>query len=203
MYPTEHYETHPHCRVLAEARGASTVLACLEGAGGRGQAEAAERAIQALRQQRLSPELAADPDFWEQQLASIDQLLFASDDCGECSLAVVSVSGGRIAGASAGDCGAWMLAGERCFELTANQARKPRLGSAEARATGFGPFPAGSALLLATHGIARRCALHEIGPWMKAGDIARSREGLAGLAEGRRDRDILELGLLVVGLEPA
>ena len=60
----------------------------------------------------------------------------------------------RVFGASVGDCGAWL--GGRAAALTAEQVRRPMLGSGAARVVGFDAgFTAGS-VLLASDGYGRR-----------------------------------------------
>jgi PPM family protein phosphatase len=200
MFVTEAVETHDYTRVLAEERGATRLLVVAEGAGSHGAAVACSHALGALRNQRLFPDSVAEPEFWERQLGTIDQMLFANDDCGECSLAVVAMNGGRIIGASAGDCGAFMAAGGQVWELTAGQHLKPRLGSADARPVGFGPYPAGASLLLASHGLSRRVGLAQLQPPMELQDTAAAGQALLALAEQRRGYDPLRLALLLARL---
>src|ERR1043165_3375131 len=70
------------------------------------------------------------------------------------STAVVAVAiDNQVAGASVGDCGAWLIDAGRMLDLTASQRRKSLLGSGSALPVAFGPTRLSGRLLLASDGL--------------------------------------------------
>jgi len=94
---------------------------------------------------------------------------------------------GRIVGVSVGDCGAWLIAQNGIDELTANQVRRPLLGSGEAIPVAFESALADATLLLATDGLLKyarrdRIAAVALGPDLQMAayalaDLPRLRSG--------------------------
>ena len=77
--------------------------------------------------------------------------------CGESTGLVVVVSDGMVFGASVGDSEA-LLHDDRVFtDLTANQIRKPLLGSGSAIPVSFGPVPFAGMLVAGTDGLFKYC----------------------------------------------
>ena len=129
------------------------VIALADGAGGTGNgAKAAEAVIAAVQG---SPSL--DPT----------TLLLELDDParlghGETTAVIAAVHGGAVSGASLGDSAAWIIAGDAILDLTGSQQRKPLLGSGSAPVEFGNAFPAGSTLLVASDGLFRYAAPHDI-----------------------------------------
>lgn len=125
-------------KVPAQDRGAvivrpeGLVLVVCDGAGGLvGGARAAERVVGAARalldRARGLPDAAAWCDF----LRAMDAELARDPEAGETTAVVLSVTRDRVAGASAGDSGAWCVTGGGADELTGAQ-QKTRLGTGRA-----------------------------------------------------------------------
>jgi serine/threonine protein phosphatase PrpC len=123
--------------VLPRRGGYMFVLA--DGAGGTaGGADAAEAIIASAKRFAQSVEL--DPvhllETLDRQLCSV----------GQSTAVIALVSQNQIWGASVEDSGAWL-------DLTAEQQRKPLLGSGGAMPLAFGPYPWIPRLLLGTDGL--------------------------------------------------
>ena len=122
-----------------------------DGSGGMsGGAQAAERALQeisgAARQRKLNERAS-----WLAMLAKADDAI--SRDPEQCAIVAAAIIGGRIFGASVGDCEAWLITENSIEELTASQVRKPLLGSREGVPVAFEAVLGDATLLLATDGL--------------------------------------------------
>ena len=95
-------------------------------------------------------------------------------------MVVAAVRGARVVGASAGDCGAWIVT-ERIDDLTERQVRKPLIGTGSAVPV---PFEAGlgtGTLVLASDGLFKYARRNQIASLARDADIRRSAEQLARL----------------------
>lgn len=145
---------HGEDRVAVVHIDGGVVLVVADGAGGmRGAAEAADFAVQLVVNHA---HLGANGDErdWAALIARIDASL--RDKSGQCALLIAAVreglNEGLIVGASAGDCGAWLIS-EGIEDLTEQQVRKPLVGSGSALPVPFRrPLGAGT-LLLASDGL--------------------------------------------------
>ncbi len=121
-----------------------------DGAGGvAGGADAADAVCRALEH--------CDDDSpmgWERWLAELDVALTTSSRGGLAAAVVLEVhDDSRIAGASVGDCEAWIVDGDDARVLTRSQHRKPLLGDGGAKPVGFAGTLAGGTLVVATDGL--------------------------------------------------
>ncbi len=129
----------------------ATILLVADGSGGMsGGAQAAERALQEISEAARYKALTERAS-WLATLAEVDDTLSCGP--GQCAIVATAVIAGRIVGVSVGDCGAWLIAQNGVEELTANQVRKPLLGSGEAIPVAFESALADATLLLATDGL--------------------------------------------------
>jgi len=113
-------------RTLTIRTAKGTILAVADGAGGTSAgATAAEAALRGVA--AFAHAAAIDtPDGWPRFIQTTDVALASSG--GQCALVVATVTGARILGASVGDAGAWLI-DDTVVDLTANQVRKPLLGT--------------------------------------------------------------------------
>ncbi len=79
----------------------------------------------------------SDRASWLATLGEVDEALSCGP--GQCAIVATAAIAGRIVGVSVGDCGAWLIAQNGIDELTANQVRRPLLGSGEAIPVAFAP----------------------------------------------------------------
>lgn len=126
--------------VLAKAVGDAVVLAVCDGAGGTsGGARASQFVIEQIAAELVRAFDVLDPIPWRRLLEAADRTL-NERAIGETT-AVIGIldAAGNVAGASVGDSGAWLVdrGSGRFVDLTANQHRKPLLGSGRARITPF------------------------------------------------------------------
>jgi PPM family protein phosphatase len=143
-----------------------------------GGAHAAERALreisEAARHQALS-----DRASWLATLAEVDDELFCGP--GQCAVVATAVIAGRAVGASVGDCGVWLIAENGIEELTANQVRKPLLGSGEAVPVAFESALEDATLLLATDGLLKYARRDRIAAVALGPDLQMAAHALADL----------------------
>lgn len=127
------------------------VMAVADGAGGRsGGAEAATLAIKIISQ------LASDLHTEEDCIAALQKAHAAiekHESAGETTAVIAVVDGNEIFGASVGDSGAWLIADEDIHDLTADQNRKPFLGSGDIEPIGFSCSELEGALIIASDGL--------------------------------------------------
>jgi serine/threonine protein phosphatase PrpC len=82
---------------------------------------------------------------------------------GESTAVIARITAAGIVGASVGDSGAYVVAGDRLDDLTAHQERKPLLGSScSPTPFGAGPLAAGATLLFASDGLLKYAANRRI-----------------------------------------
>jgi hypothetical protein len=125
------------------------VLAVADGSGGmRGGAQAADRGIQCVIDYARNP--TGDAEEWARLIATIDAA--ASSESGQCALVIAAVMEDAIVGASAGDCGAWLIH-DGIDDLTEQQVRKPLVGSGSAVPIPFRRSLGSGTLMLASDGL--------------------------------------------------
>jgi len=137
---------HPQGLLLVMADGAGGI------AGGR---EAAERVIQAVEEAQVPETEFLNPLRWCYILSQADEELYQHPIAGETTAVVVALKNeGFVCGASVGDSGAFLVPEAGSLdELTAQQWRRPLIGSSIATPAPFGPMPLTGTLLLATDGL--------------------------------------------------
>ncbi len=137
-------------RVAVVQLGDVVVLAVADGSGGiRGGAEAAEGAIRLIAD-HAHRGAVGDEEAWSALIARIDST--AADQSGQCALVIAAVIDGVIVGASAGDCGAWLIH-DGVEDLTEKQVPKPLVGSGSAVPVPFRKPLGSGTLLLASDGL--------------------------------------------------
>ena len=159
--------------------GDATVLVVADGSGGMsGGAHAAERALEeiskAVRQRKLSERTS-----WLAMLEEADAAL--SRGPGQCAIVATAIIAGRIVGASVGDCGAWLIDEAGIEELTADQVRKPLLGSGEAIPIAFESLFGNATLLMATDGLLKYARRDQIAALTRGSDLQVATHALTDL----------------------
>jgi hypothetical protein len=107
----------------------ATVLLVADGAGMSGGAQAAELALRELSETARQANFS-DPASWSAMLTAADDAL--SRGAGQCAIVAAPIEADRIVGAGVDDCGAWLISENGIEDLTADQVRKPLLGSGKA-----------------------------------------------------------------------
>lgn len=134
--------------------GDSLILAVADGAGGMGGAtHAAGAVVEAVNNATIHGDDQFEADIWCDVLCSVDQRLAHSSHGGQSTAVVAAVSPSRIAGASVGDSGAWLIGVDGYNDLTASQVRKPLIGSGCASPIGFRAGAPQVTLLVASDGL--------------------------------------------------
>ncbi len=170
--------------VASDADG--IVIALADGAGGTGGGDfAAQAVIDAVAENHASADLAsllADLDADPRRLGH-----------GQTTAVVLRVTTNQVIGASVGDSGALMIAGEDVVELTSGQQRKPLVGSGCVPVGFTGTFPAGATLVVASDGLlryARRADLVRIATAGSIESAARALLELVRLPSGGLQDDV-------------
>lgn len=172
---SESPQKHTEDRLLVREAGDRILMVVADGAGGRsGGAEAADRTIQILR----GCDLSEDPVFWVMRLSEIDRSLAQS---GETTAVVAVITPQLIVGASVGDSGAWLVQRDKVALLTANQKRKPLVGSGAAIPTLFCCEGTGGTLLLATDGLLKYTSQDKICGVLRSQALERAPKALIDL----------------------
>lgn len=114
--------------------GAITLVVVADGAGGlSGGGEAASAVVETLLHEAVHGLDLRDERLMVDVLRALDQRLARARSSGETTAVVAALAPGRVVGASVGDSGAWLIPNEgNAIELTAEQLRKPLLGSGRA-----------------------------------------------------------------------
>jgi serine/threonine protein phosphatase PrpC len=138
-------------------RGDEAVVVVADGAGGRpGAAYTAETAVRMVGEFVTGRAPGWDPPVWCQLLRRIDEALADDPAAGETTAVVAVLSPHGILGASVGDSGAWLIAPDGMRDLTAQQQRKPFLGTGAAVPVPFAaPWTDGATFLAASDGLFR------------------------------------------------
>lgn len=127
-----------------------TALVLADGAGGRvGGRQAAELST-SMTLERLRPTGDVDP---LAVLEKADRFVHADRQAGETTLVLARIVGAALRGASVGDSGAWLIGASAFQDLTADQTRKPMLGSGAARGASFSASLTSETLLIASDGL--------------------------------------------------
>jgi serine/threonine protein phosphatase PrpC len=129
------------------------VLIVADGAQGRQGGVAADIVIAYVRDHAAEIAGAMSCSASERALTAIDQQIYASG-CGGLTTAVLVVLEDNILlGASVGDSEAHLIRQGDVVDLTADQPRRPFLGSGSAKPASFGPIGLEGRLLVATDGL--------------------------------------------------
>jgi serine/threonine protein phosphatase PrpC len=135
-------------RAWFEATGETALVVLADGAGGMGGgARAAELCVELASTRLLEGDAAVE------LLHAIDAEVHRDRDAGETTVVVARVSADQVDGASIGDSGAWLVPADGIQDLTADQTRKPMLGSGASRATPFRAALGAATLLVASDGL--------------------------------------------------
>ena len=180
-------------RARVVRRGEVLVMVVADGAGGvAGASAASEKVVAHVPEAALESATAC-----AKALERIDREL---THVGECTAVVVVLGKGAVWGASVGDSEAWLFGGRLALELTAEQSRKPLLGSGRACAAGFGPLPAMPRLLIGSDGLFKYVAhdrIVEIVSRFSPKDAAAGLVRAARLPSGKLQDDV---AVIVAGL---
>ena len=154
-------ENQDRAAIIEHSEGILLVMA--DGAGGMaGGSEAAERVIQAVKKAPVSKKDFLNPLIWSYILSEADEELYQHPNAGETTAVVVAVTKKFVCGASVGDSGAFLLQESSSLELTAQQWRKPLIGSSIATLVPFGPIALAGTLLIASDGLMKYAPLETI-----------------------------------------
>lgn len=145
-FAIESYRERCEDRVTVFAAEERTVIVVADGAGGIGSGDVAAESV--LREVETQWHRIHSADEWADALRQIDCRISA----GESTAVIVDVRPYGIAGASVGDTEAWIIHDGQIVDLTANQSRKPLLGSGAASPVSFTSSPLNGVLLVATDG---------------------------------------------------
>jgi len=150
--------------------GSNLILILADGAGGlSGGANAAAFIVESMKEQIGSTVTNS------QQLCvirtSIDQKMSASGTFGETTCVVVILSDSGIIGASVGDSGAFVFSKTGAENLTANQVRKPLLGSGFSIPVSFTRSQLDGTLLIASDGLLKYTSQEKIAATILTADF--------------------------------
>ena len=165
-------------------RGSNLVLIVADGAGGTsGGAEAAEFVVKSVKERISSLDL--DSESLTDLVASLDREMAANGSFGETTCVVVALSSAGIVGTSVGDSGAFAFSNAGVESLTANQLRKPFVGSGRAVPVGFTGSSLEGTLLLASDGLLKYTSLEKIAATVAIADIDDAAKKLVELVRYR------------------
>jgi serine/threonine protein phosphatase PrpC len=157
----------------------ATILLVADGSGGMsGGAQAAEQALQEISEAAGQRNLS-ERSSWLAMLARADDAL--SRGPGQCAIVAAAIVGGRVFGASVGDCEAWLIRENAIEELTASQVRKPLLGSGQGVPVAFEALLGDATLLLATDGLLKYARRDRIAAIVLGPDLQMAAHALADL----------------------
>jgi PPM family protein phosphatase len=161
-------------------QGSTLFLALADGAGGlSGGAEAAEFVVRRVQAQVGSVPLKAQA--LSDLLSAVDREMAATAAYGETTCVLVAISEAGVVGASVGDSGAWIVSASGVDNITANQRRKPFVGSGRANPTGFSRGPLQGTLLVASDGLLKYASAERIAKTALASDLNQALRDLVGL----------------------
>lgn len=161
--------------------GDAIVLVVADGAGGMGGGARAARAVVAAVQD-VDTQLVEGRLHAAEVLRAVDLEIARSRGGGQTTAIVAVVREHGVAGASVGDSEAWWYGQQAGVHLTARQARKPLLGSAEAIPVAFGMAGARGTLVLGSDGLFKYAARDRIAEMVRTGDPAHVAQRLVDLA---------------------
>jgi hypothetical protein len=160
--------------------GSTLLLVLADGAGGlSGGAEAAEFVIQQVKTEIGSAALSAEA--LGNLLSSVDQKMAVIGAYGETTCVLAAVSESDIVGASVGDSGAWIISESGVDNITANQHRKPFIGSGRVNPVGFSRGPLHGTLLVASDGLLKYSSPARISAAALSLDLEKAVRNLVGL----------------------
>jgi serine/threonine protein phosphatase PrpC len=149
--------------------GSNLVLVVADGAGGMsGGAEAAQFLVEGVKKKIGSTSM--NTDGLNELLTLLDREMVAIGAFGETT-GVVVLSDSGVFGASVGDSGAFVISKAGLENLTANQIRKPFLGSGRAIPIPFTRGLLNGTLLVATDGLLKYTGLEKIAATILAADF--------------------------------
>ena len=164
-------------RAIAIPAATGYLVALADGAGGTGNgAIAAERLIAFVT--RMSQD-AASAD-WFDALCAFDDELSARPSSGQTTGIVAFIESERVRGASVGDSSAWLIGLSGAMtDLTAQQRRRPLLGSGEALPVQFEAERLGNHVLLASDGLFKYATVDRICALATRGAVSEAVDALA------------------------
>lgn len=139
-------------------------------------AQAAEDLIQLLSTAQLDIGQVRTPIFWPTVLCQMDQRIAGNGHGGETTAVVAVICDEQVYGASVGDSAAWRIDEEEWYDLTAQQIRKPLIGSGKSQPMPFGPVPMRGTLMLASDGLTKYTKYEGILELVRAEGITSARE---------------------------
>lgn len=140
---------HGRCedRIAVLEQGDRCVIVVADGAGGMGAGDEAAETV--VREISAVVKETTTSEAWTNILCQTDLRI----GNGQSTAVVVDVRPGGICGASVGDSQAWLIRDSELDNLTANQRRKPLLGSGDAVPVGFSEGPLAGILVVASDGL--------------------------------------------------
>jgi serine/threonine protein phosphatase PrpC len=156
--------------------GDSLVVIVADGAGGVGGGAAAANLV--VEHVRAAAQRARSAPAWAALLVEVDHALVS---VGQSTAVVATVTATTIAGASVGDCGAWLVGAGDVEELTAAQRRKPLLGTGEAAPVPFSREWSAGTLLIATDGLLKYAPRGRVAEQARGADLRRAAAALVDL----------------------
>jgi PPM family protein phosphatase len=160
--------------------GPTLYLVLADGAGGMsGGAEAAEFVMQRVKIEAGSAVLS--PEALSNLLSAVDREMAAIGAYGETTCVLAAVSEAGIVGASVGDSGVLYVSETGVDHVTANQCRKPFVGSGRANPVGFSLGPLQGTLLVASDGLLKYTSAGRIAEAARSSDLNEVLRKLVGL----------------------
>lgn len=130
------------------------LIAVADGAGGTSHGErAADLVITGLGEFARQGATFLDEETWATFLIDLDSVIAGDPEPGETTAVVLALTPELIRGASVGDSEAWLVTPSGCHDLTAQQQRKPLLGSGVAVPVAFRISHDGGTLVVGTDGL--------------------------------------------------
>ena len=162
--------------------GSNLVLVVADGAGGiSGGAKAAQFVVSSLKKRLAS--IVCNLESLNKLLTSIDREMAASGAYGETTCVVVVLSATGIIGTSVGDSGALIFSNSGITNQTANQARRPFVGSGQSTPVGFSDGPLNGTLLVASDGLLKYTSREKIAAAINADNLDSVTEDLFALVK--------------------
>lgn len=173
-------------RALVVPAGDDWIVCVADGTGGAsGAALAAEMFVAGVRRAVEARGLEVrEPDAFVALLEDLDHEIKRHPIASETTGIALAVTPTSIAGASVGDSRAWLFAAGGAVELTADQVRKPRLGSGGAMPRSFAMNAKGT-LVVGTDGLFDNATIADIEAITHAGLPAAAAEALVRHLRGR------------------
>jgi serine/threonine protein phosphatase PrpC len=180
------YRERTEDRTLVFRVGDDWVICVADGTGGAsGAALAAEMFVAGVRRAVDERGLEIrDPDAFVALLEDLDHEIKRHPTASETTGIALTVTPTSIGGASVGDSRAWLFTAEDAIELTADQVRKPRLGSGAALPRSFATNAKGT-LVVGTDGLFDNAPIADIAAVTRAGLPAVAAEALVNHLRGR------------------